>query len=106
LVKSYCDQLGWNIGIASNQEGTKVTLHLKLARIDDTYKEDNPKVDTGNRDRGDKPKLLIVEDNAELADFLVNALQTTYDCSIVGDGRQALHLIDGHTFMPDIVITD
>lgn len=99
LVKSYCDQLGWPISLNSSPEGTEVTLQLKLGTMAET---DLP--DDGGSD--DKRKLLIVEDNAELADFLRNTLQDTYDCVVVGDGREALRLIEGHAFVPDIIITD
>ncbi|WP_312790382.1 ATP-binding protein [Sphingobacterium sp.] len=99
LVKSYCEQLGWSIGIESSQEGTAVTVHLTLDSIVE-------RVSTNERELSDKRKLLIVEDNAELADFLGNALHEIYDCRIVGDGREGLRLIDGHSFVPDIIITD
>ena len=99
LVKSYCEQLGWDIAITSDQNGTTATLYWKQDRINSK----NPAAGTNTSSR---KKLLIVEDNAELADFLRNTLQTNYDCSIVGDGSEALRLIDGHGFVPDIIITD
>ncbi len=99
LVKSYCEQLGWDVALTSDQKGTTATLNLKQDRINSK----NPAADS---DTTTRKKILIVEDNAELADFLRNTLQTNYDCSIVGDGSEALRLIDGHSFVPDGIITD
>ncbi|WP_312740952.1 ATP-binding protein [Sphingobacterium multivorum] len=99
LVKSYCEQLGWSVDIASDQKGTAVTLSWKHDHVNDKDETDSIPV-------GAKRKLLIVEDNAELADFLRNAMQPHYDCRIVSDGSEGLRLIDGHTFVPDIILTD
>ena len=99
LVKSYCEQLGWTVDIASDQNGTAVTLSWKHDHVNDEDATDSIPV-------GAKRKLLIVEDNAELADFLRNAMQSHYDCRIVSDGSEGLRLIDGHSFVPDIILTD
>jgi DNA-binding response OmpR family regulator/two-component sensor histidine kinase len=99
LVKSYCEQLGWTVDIASDQKGTAVTLSWKHDHVNDKDATDSIPV-------GAKRKLLIVEDNAELADFLRNAMQPHYDCRIVSDGSEGLRLIDGHSFVPDIILTD
>ncbi len=99
LVKSYCEQLGWTVDIASDQNGTAVTLSWKHDHVNDEDATDSIPV-------GAKRKLLIVEDNAELADFLRNAMQPHYDCRIVSDGSEGLRLIDGHSFVPDIILTD
>ena len=99
LVKSYCEQLGWSVDIASSQKGTSVTLSWRQDNISD-------KDPAGSISASGKRKLLIVEDNAELADFLQNAMRVHYDCRIAGDGSEGFRLIDGHIFMPDIILTD
>lgn len=99
LVKSYCEQLGWNIQLDSDESGTQLTITLALDPLDDQKITDGSTV-------SDNRKLLIVEDNDELSAFLKNALQDNYSCTVMRDGREALRLIDAHSTLPDIIITD
>ncbi|MEJ5146434.1 two-component regulator propeller domain-containing protein [Sphingobacterium sp. MYb388] len=100
LVKSYCDQLGWEINLVSTyQVGTAVSLKIFMDGWD--LHEDGE-----DRVPSDKRKLLIVEDNEELSSFLKLALESTYTCRIAKDGQEGLHLISTNAFLPDIIISD
>jgi len=52
----------------------------------------------------DKPLLLIVEDNPEVAEYLASALEDTYSISIASNGREGLQ--KSKQIIPDIILTD
>jgi signal transduction histidine kinase/ligand-binding sensor domain-containing protein/DNA-binding response OmpR family regulator len=49
-------------------------------------------------------KLLIVEDNLEINQFLTELLASNYDVLSVHNGQEAVELIDG--FQPDLILSD
>ena len=53
---------------------------------------------------GDKPKVVIVEDNKELLEVLSDIFQVQYDVSVASDGKQGLSLIE--SIKPDLVVSD
>lgn len=54
---------------------------------------------------GERVRVLIADDNADMRDYLTNLLQTSgFDVSAVSDGRQALEAVK--TQVPDLVISD
>jgi DNA-binding response OmpR family regulator len=54
---------------------------------------------------GSSPKIVIVEDNAALADIYKTRLEIIgYECSIAYDGEEALRLIE--QIKPDLVLLD
>ncbi|GAO45454.1 hybrid sensor histidine kinase/response regulator transcription factor [Flavihumibacter petaseus] len=52
----------------------------------------------------DKPHLLIVEDNREIATFLRNELQAQYNITRAGNGQEALDIIDRENYQ--LIISD
>jgi len=51
------------------------------------------------------PRVLVVEDDADIADVLVRSLRLEgYEVRLAGDGVSALD--DAHAFLPDVVILD
>ena len=51
------------------------------------------------------PRILLVEDEAAIADAIVYALQTeTFEVTRTGLGREALHLLQSEKF--DVLILD
>lgn len=48
--------------------------------------------------------VVLVEDNADLRKFLINALSVSYNCYEAGDGREGYELIT--RIIPDIIISD
>ena len=54
---------------------------------------------------GERARVLIADDNADMREYLTNLLQTSgYEVSAVADGQQALEAIRSH--VPDLVISD
>lgn len=53
---------------------------------------------------GGRPRLLIVEDSADLGRYLAEALADEYDVEVVGDGLQALAAVRARR--PDAVLSD
>jgi ligand-binding sensor domain-containing protein/signal transduction histidine kinase/DNA-binding response OmpR family regulator len=52
----------------------------------------------------DKKRLLIVEDNLDINQFLVQLLETSYQVLSVHNGKEAVELIDD--FQPDLTLSD
>ena len=53
---------------------------------------------------GDLPKILIVEDNDELREYLRNTLSDDYTIQVCSDGKQALDIVK--EYMPNMIISD
>ncbi len=51
-----------------------------------------------------RPRILVVDDNAAIAEFLTDLLGDDYACAVAHDGKSALDLIPA--FRPDLIITD
>lgn len=52
----------------------------------------------------DTPKVLIVEDNTELGEFLAGIFSRKYNCAFALNGEEAWQLVQ--TYYPDLIITD
>ena len=52
----------------------------------------------------DLPKILIVEDNDELREYLRNTLSDDYNIQVCSDGKQALEIVK--EYMPNMIISD
>lgn len=79
-----------------NKGGLKVTIALPITSVPATEEE--------NDAASDKPAVLIVDDNREILDFLITALESSYRCITAQSGEDALTSLE--TMAPDIVITD
>ncbi len=53
---------------------------------------------------GQKPRLLIVEDNPEMSQYIAQRLKTDYHCTIALDGMAALEKLQTQTF--DLITSD
>ena len=53
---------------------------------------------------GDLPKILIVEDNDELREYLRNTLSDSYNIQVCNDGKPALDIVK--EYMPNMIISD
>lgn len=51
-----------------------------------------------------QPKLLIVEDNVEMSNFLKDILHDNYDCTVAFDGEEALEKVQQQDF--DLITSD
>jgi signal transduction histidine kinase/ligand-binding sensor domain-containing protein/DNA-binding response OmpR family regulator len=130
LVKNYAEQLGGYVNITSVEgEGTTVTVTLPVpenaanaemvenAQIANDPGEEEGKttalnkiplspghVDNQEQDLPARKKILIVDDNQEITEFLQQALTPQYHTLTAHDGRQgeALSL----EYQPDLIIVD
>lgn len=53
---------------------------------------------------GQRPRLLIVEDNLDMSRYLLNTLSESYMCTAAPDGREALNIMQKEKF--DLIISD
>ncbi len=53
---------------------------------------------------GEAPRVLVVEDNADIAAFIGKRLDDKYQVEYAQDGKQGLE--KAHEWMPDVIVTD
>jgi signal transduction histidine kinase len=53
-----------------------------------------------------RPHVLVVEDNADMRQFLVGILREEFQCATASDGIEALEWLDNTGIVPDAVVTD
>lgn len=113
LVKMYVELHGGRINIHSiEEEGTTVCITLPLPEnaMGDTpaVVSENKRMALGGKEippeEINKPCILIVDDNIEIAEFIAGSLQGTYRCKVAADGKQGLEICYG--IIPDLIITD
>ena len=64
---------------------------------------DKPQPATGT-EASNGPRILIVEDNPELRNFLLQSLQRSYRVTLAENGKEALDFIDQQ--QPDLIVSD
>lgn len=75
-----------------------------LADVDAWEAAAHPPVTDAPAPRGDRPRLLVVEDSADLARYLAEALADDYEVEVSRDGLQALGAARARR--PDAVLSD
>ncbi|WP_290540093.1 hybrid sensor histidine kinase/response regulator [Alistipes sp.] len=100
LVKRYVEMHGGEIGVESCENmGTTFTVRLpyEAPKASATpTQETNPDLS--------RPRVLIVEDNRAVAEFIRDILSERYECQIASNGRAGLALLP--TFRPELILTD
>ena len=56
------------------------------------------------RPAGERSRILLADDNADMRDYLCRLLATQYDCVAVADGEEALEAVRQQR--PDLILTD
>ena len=74
-----------------------VPKNISLSTVYDTARQKQ-------KQNGDLPKILIVEDNDELREYLRNTLSDDYTIQVCSDGKQALDIVK--EYMPNMIISD
>jgi len=64
------------------------------------------KNETESVEKSEKPSILIVEDNHDMAAFIKMVLGTNYDISLAENGLVALHILKENSSRFDLIITD
>ncbi|MDR1090622.1 MAG: response regulator, partial [Prevotella sp.] len=103
LVKMYAEQHGGKIQLESEEDkGTSITVSLPVSSEIDTSDEiNNQNQSIGN---ADKPLILIVEDNPEIADFISRILTCKYRYKIAHNGKIGLET--ALSANPDLIVAD
>ncbi|TRZ42229.1 hybrid sensor histidine kinase/response regulator transcription factor [Robertkochia solimangrovi] len=76
---------------------------IQAAEIDEVLNDENYdflKIDVSSK----KPKVLIVDDSAELRDFMLDLLSENYEVKAAKDGLEALSI--SKEFEPEVVVSD
>lgn len=100
LIKKYLELHHGTISLYSREnEGTTFIITLPLAPSD-------AQGESAVAAQADPslPKVLIVEDNASIAELISETLSEKYNCAIAGNGRSGLAMAS--SFNPDLVIAD
>ncbi len=63
-----------------------------------------PSAPTPSFGKKDLPRVLIAEDNLEMATYIKNLLQDFCQCQVVADGEEALETIQ--KWLPDLILAD
>ena len=101
IVKSYVDILHGNVSVTSGASGTSFLISIPLSASEE---EDT---DAGIRavdKNGDKPVVVIVDDNKSVCEFLVHVFGSKYSCLCAYNGKNGLKLCQDIT--PDLIISD
>lgn len=100
LIKKYLELMGGNINLYSKKgQGTSFVVRLPLSEKVTPALPSNP----GEID-DDKPKILIVDDNSQIASFISGLLCDDYTCLKAENGRSGLAI--AASFAPDLIIAD
>jgi signal transduction histidine kinase/ligand-binding sensor domain-containing protein/DNA-binding response OmpR family regulator len=103
LVKSYTELHGGKIRVVSEEgRGTSITLILPLPSRQ-TLPEALPQEET-RIGSGDKPLILVVDDNADITGFICETLQPRYRCKVAENGKAGVELC--FELQPDLIIAD
>lgn len=108
LVKEYVHSLGGKISIESElDKGTvfRIKLPLNLKRSETTNEENSVGEELlVSEEENVKPIMLVVEDHADLNNFICSYFEPDFQCFSAFDGEEALREIRKH--IPDIIISD
>lgn len=120
LVKQIVDTMGGTISVKSRLgEGTTFTLKIPIRHGEGNYallaqeelynhpllpKKEDSTLDTSNEEDDSHIRILIIEDNREVASFIGSRFSSQYAISYAPNGR--LGLEKAEEMVPDIIITD
>ena len=102
LAKQYIELMKGKIELYSAKgQGTSFIITLPLSENAALrHHEESDVADIGCK----KPKILIVEDNQQISDFIYDMLVNDYICLTAGNGRAGLSIAT--SFIPDLIISD
>lgn len=100
LIKKYLELMGGNIELYSREgQGTAFVVTLPLSEKELTSQPLNPEPSDTTRSR-----ILIVEDNLQIASFIHDLLKDDYQVLTAENGRSGLAI--AASFAPDLIIAD
>jgi len=101
LAKKYVEMHGGTIE-AKSKGGATFTITLPLDGDNLASQSSAEPAEAGATAEG--KRLLIIDDNSEMVEFLVNALSPSYRCQGASNGKEALEMVKKEK--PDLVIVD
>jgi signal transduction histidine kinase/CheY-like chemotaxis protein/AraC-like DNA-binding protein/streptogramin lyase len=107
LVKTYTELHGGKVSVVSEENvGTTFTVRLPIRALSAAFSVSG---NTGEASSdispdSDKPVVLVVDDNREIASFVREILRENYRCLYAENGENGLDLCMEH--QPDLVISD
>lgn len=106
LAQKYIKLHNGNIEIRSEgiNKGTKVIIELPLSGDNLINYNIEDRSHNTHKERDKLPKLLIIDDNAEIVAFLENTLSKHYCCLTAYNGSDGLSMAYEH--IPDVIIVD
>ena len=107
LVQEYVQLLEGTISLSSEVgKGTTFTVHLPLVHSASggVEQQENAHIIEITEEKTGKPHMLVVEDHADLNQFICSYFENNFVMQSAFDGDEALEKID--RLMPDIIITD
>ena len=100
LIKRYLELMNGNIHLYSKEgQGTSFVVTLPIS---EKYVLENNKNKLAQE--SDKPKILIVEDNLQICEFIGDILKERFTCLSAENGRSGLAI--AASFVPDLMIID
>ena len=116
--KEIAEMLGGNLSVESKEgEGSTFTLKIPVEYVpqpeileEEEWGPDNYTEYQAILINGERPKVLIVEDNKEMQQYLKSLLEEQYQCDFASDGFEAIrkvqseryHLISSDVMMPNM----
>lgn len=108
LSKEFATLMKGSLKVESQlDKGSTFTLQLPYLEVEiEAENETETKVSetTAKATTGDKPKILVVEDNVEMSKFLSEILKDQYEVTVSFDGADALEKIKQNDF--DLISSD
>lgn len=100
LIKKYLELMDGNISLYSKEgQGTSFVVTLPISeKVQTSERRDVTPDDNG------KPKILIVEDNLQISEFITGILDKEYTTLTADNGRTGLAIAS--SFIPDLIIAD
>lgn len=105
MTRNYVVQHGGEIKVSSDESGTNFTVYLPVVEYEESKVTGSlaEVLFEWDDDSLLKLKILVVEDNEEIASFIVDNLKGM-QCTVAHNGRAGLEL--AQQLLPDVIISD
>lgn len=100
LVKLTVDRLDGKVYVSDTESGCGMVVEIPVLRADETAGGDQAVPDDTTADT----TILIVEDSADVRDYLVHNLSQSFSVLSAGDGNEALDILGRNNC--DVIISD
>ena len=106
IVKEYVDLMNGKISVTDNNpQGSVFEVILPIATSQAVHTASTPsQTDKATNNHQGEKRILVVEDNDDLRDFVINCLSEKYHVTGASNGRKAIEWLQSHD--ANLVITD